>query len=145
MKSYKASLQKQWLHINLIQCGVYFLHYSFRNTAGLQIALGLCFFIPLRINRRKSLFFWYSKELWQCDNKQHFKTQMLLWAPLYIFRKINRMVHFQVHFLSTGIFLEQQCFTLLMLHGKELFVQQVPGAEDVFTKPISGTDVKRII
>lgn len=47
------------------------------------------------------------------------------------------MMHFQVHLLSVGIFLEQQCFTLLMLHGKELFGQQVRGVEDVFTKSIS--------
>lgn len=55
------------------------------------------------------------------------------------------MMHFQVHLLSVGIFLEQQCFTLLMLHGKELFGQQVRGVEDVFTKSITGTNAKRII
>lgn len=43
------------------------------------------------------------------------------------------MMFFQVHLLSIGVFLEQQRFTLLMLHGKELLGQQVPGVGNVFT------------
>ena len=35
--------------------------------------------------------------------------------------------------------------TLLISQGRELFDQQVARIEDVFIKPISGTDVKRML
>lgn len=64
----------------------------------------ICFFISLSINR---IIFWNSKELWQCDNKYNFKSQVLLWAPLYTFRSFNRVMHFQVHlkeyFLNSSV------------------------------------------
>lgn len=55
------------------------------------------------------------------------------------------MIHIKVYLLCVGIFLEQRCLTLLILQGKELFDQQVARNEDVFVKPISGTDVKRML
>lgn len=58
------------------------------------------------------------------------------------FRRFNRRIHIEVYLLHVRIFLEQQCLTLLILQGKELFDQQVARIEDAFIRPISGTDVK---
>lgn len=56
------------------------------------------------------------------------------------------MIQNKIYLLYIGIFLEQQCLTVLILQRKELFDQQVARIkEHVFIEHISGTNVKRML
>lgn len=142
LKSYKASLQKQWLRINLIQCGVYFLSNSCQNTTGLQTLL----FIPLRINTRKFLYFFGIQK--NCGNVT---ITSILKFRCYVGTSVHTYkVQQNDAFPSTLVKYRNISWTAVfnsvdVAWESELFSQQVPGTEDVFTKPINGTNVKRII